>query len=141
MTQILTHGTIELHEEPQGEQHAEGNQEMEHLDDTEDTWSHDNVDNTETEEDNLEGMEEYERDEEGNLENRGDYGINSQETDTHDDNMDEIPRDSTDDQEAEASEDNVEDEAERGRYLRNGFRILKTMHRNYKKFNPGAPPT
>ena len=55
--------------------------------------------------------------------------------------MDEIPRDSTDDQEAEASEDNLEDKAERGSLLRNGFRILKTMHRNYKKFNPGAPPT
>ena len=82
---------------------------MEHLDDTEDTWSHNNMD--------------------------------SQETETPDDNMDEIPRDSTDDQEAEASEDNVEDEAERGRLLRSGFRILKTKHCNYKKFNPGAPPT
>ena len=58
-----------------------------------------------------------------------------------DDNMDEIPGDSTEDQEAEASEDNTEDEAERGRHLRNGFRILKKMHRNYKKFNPGAHPT
>ena len=38
-------------------------------------------------------------------------------------------------------DDNVEDKAESGRLLRNGFPILKTMHRNYKKFNPGAPPT
>ena len=135
---------------------------MEHLDNTENAQNHSNVD-TETEEDDLEWIEETlhhsgdERDEEGNLKNRGDYGVNSQETETPDDNMDdtleddrdealddnmnEIPGDSTEDQEAEASEDNTEDEAERGRHLRNGFRILKTMHCNYKKFNPGAPPT
>ena len=39
-------------------------------------------------------------------------------------------------------EDNVEDqESERGRYLKNGFRILRTMHRDYKKFHPGETPS
>ena len=96
----ITHGAIELHEEPQGGQHTGGDQEMGHLEDTGNTQGHDNVDHTETEEDSPEGMEEYGRDEEGNLENRGEYGINSQETETPDDNMDEIPGDSTDDQDA-----------------------------------------
>ena len=95
----ITHGSIELHEEPQGE-HAES-QEMEHLDNTENAQNHSNVDNTETEEDDLEWIEETlhhsgdERDEEGNLKNRGDYGVNSQETATPDDNMDETLEEGT----------------------------------------------
>ena len=126
---------------------------MEHLDNTEmhkdetpmedarDTQSHNNVDQREDEEE-LRDMEDYlnfrkygivpdgwkkkretleaeaqsgkehhsgDNDEAGNLEDREDHSM--------------------DDQEVEVPKDNVGDqEDERGRHLRNGFSILKTMH-------------
>ena len=103
----ITHGTIELHED------------MDHMD---------------TKEDDLEGVEETldhsgdERDkEEENLENSEEYCI--QETGTND-NIDEGPRDSMDDHEAEYQIGG--DEAERRELLTEGFRILKIMYRRYK---------
>ena len=107
------------------------------------TELHEDMDHMDTEEDDLKGVEETldhsgdERNkEEENLENSEDYCI--QETGTND-NIDEGPRDSMDDHEAEYQIGG--NEAERRKLLTEGFRILKIMYRKYKRCNPGETPT